>query len=183
MMRDALQSLICSQCGGGPLTNGGHGTVSCPYCGSTFAHPDRVCKCGTVNEQDAHACVACGERLQEPCVRCGTFNGLRATHCRQCGSALNILEHIAARRAQTEADRRYNLQAEATRVKEEDEQAAQRRMDEMWAVEHKRLETLAKNKAEQQRQERLIWMIAAVAIIALVVCIVALALSAQLRMH
>ena len=183
-MRDALQSLTCSQCGGSPLTDDGNGTVSCPYCGSTFAHPDRVCpRCETVNEQDAHTCVACGERLKEPCVRCGTLNGVKATYCRQCGSALNILEHIAARRAQTEADRRLNLQTEATRVKEEDEHAAQRHMEEMWAVERQRLDTLAKNKVEQRRQERLIWVITVVAIAALIICIVALALSAQLRIH
>jgi type IV secretory pathway component VirB8 len=45
------------------------------------------------------------------------------------------------------------------------------------------LETLAKNKAEQQRQERLIWAIATAAIVIMVVVIMALTVMAQLRPH
>ena len=74
-MSDVLQSLKCSQCGGGPLTDNGDGTIACPFCGSTFAHPERVCpRCETVNEPDVRQCVSCGQTLQEPCVRCGALN-------------------------------------------------------------------------------------------------------------
>jgi len=183
-MDDALQSLTCGQCGGGPLTDNLNGTVSCPYCGSTFAHPERTCPCcETVNEQDARECVACGAKLKEPCVRCGTMNWVNAAYCRRCGAALNILEHIAARRAQTDADRLSHIQAQAARLKEETERASQRRMEEMWAIENQRLETFARNKIEQRRQERLIWAVTVMAIAALVIIVVALTVIAQLQAH
>jgi DNA-directed RNA polymerase subunit RPC12/RpoP len=183
-MSDILQSLKCTQCGGGPLTDNANGTISCPYCGSTFVHPERVCPhCETVNEPDARQCVACGEKLKEPCARCGTLNWAMASYCQRCGAALDVLEHIALRRSQTDADRLRSIQAEAPRIKEETERFLQAQKEQMWAQERKRLETLAKNKAEQQRQERLIWAIATAAIVIMVVVVVALTVMAQLRPH
>lgn len=183
-MIDVLKSLRCTQCGGGPLTDQGDGTIACPYCGSTFAHPERVCpRCETINDMNARECVTCGEKLKEPCVRCGTLNWSQARYCQRCGAALDVLEHIAARRSRTDAERLQSIQAEAPRLKEETERASQRRMDEMWAKEHARLEQLARDKAEQQRQERLIWMVATAAIVILILTVVALAVIAQVRPH
>jgi len=176
--RSKLVSLNCAQCGGSPLTDDGDGTVSCPYCGSVFAHPERVCpRCETVNETDAARCISCGEKLREPCVRCGTFNWVHATHCQNCGAALDMLEHIAARHAETTAERLRRLQAEMPSIKDEAERASKERLEKMWAQERARTEKLAKAKAEQQRQERIIWTIAAVAIVLVVIAVVALAVA------
>jgi ribosomal protein L40E len=181
-MSDLLQSFQCAQCGGGPLTDNDNGTVTCPYCNAVFAHPDRVCpRCQTVNETDARECVSCGERLQEPCVRCGTLNVVSARHCRRCGAALSILEHIAERRAQSDAERILSLQAEAPHIKEETERASQERLGKMWAQENARLTALAKSKAEQQRQERLLLAIAVTAMILVAFVIVALTIVSQMR--
>jgi ribosomal protein L40E len=180
-MSEALQSLTCSQCGGSPLKDNGDGTISCPFCGSTFAHPERVCpRCETVNELDARLCVSCGEKLREPCVRCGALNAVNASYCHECGAGLDLLEHLAARRAVSDADRLQQLQSEATRIKEDTERASQERMSKFWAQEQTRLQSLAKAKAEQQRQERLIWILATCAVIILVIVLVALGLMALL---
>jgi ribosomal protein L40E len=180
-MSEALQSLTCSQCGGSPLKDNGDGTISCPFCGSTFAHPERVCpRCETVNELDARLCVSCGEKLREPCVRCGALNAVNASYCHECGAGLDLLEHIAARRAVSDADRLQQLQSEATRIKEDTERASQERMSKFWAQEQTRLQSLAKAKAEQQRQERLIWILATCAVIILVIVLMALGLMALL---
>ena len=181
-MSDLLQSLNCPQCGGQSLVDKGDGTVSCPYCGSTFAHPERVCpQCETVNEPDARQCVSCGEKLREPCVRCGTLNWVEASHCAGCGAALDMLEHIAARRAETTAERLRRFHAEMPSVKDEAERGSQERLDKMWARDRARMEALAKAKAEQQRQERLIWMIASAAIALVLITILILALVGQFR--
>ena len=177
-----LLTLNCAQCGASPLTDNGDGTVSCPYCGSVFAHPERVCpRCEMVNEADAARCISCGEKLREPCVRCGTFNWVQASHCQNCGAALDMLEHIAARHAETTAERLRRFGSEMPAIKDEAERASQERLEKMWTQERARMEKLAKAKAEQQRQERLIWTIAAVAIAMVVIAIVALAVVAQLR--
>ena len=180
-MSDVLQSLMCSQCGGSPLKDNGDGTISCPFCGSTFAHPERVCpRCETVNELDARLCVSCGEKLREPCVRCGALNPVNATYCHECGAGLDLLEHIAARRAVSDADRLQQLQSEATRIKEDAERASQERMSKFWAQEQTRLQSLATAKAEQQRQERLMWILATAAVIVLVIVLAALGVMALL---
>jgi len=181
-MSDVLQSLNCPQCGGQSLTDNGDGTVSCPYCGSAFAHPERVCPhCETVNEPDARRCVSCGEKLREPCVRCGTLNWVQAPYCQSCGAALDMLEYIAARRAETTEERLRRFYAEMPSVKEEAERGSQARLDRMWAKDRARIEALAKAKAEQQRQERLIWMIASAAIVMVLIAILVLALIGRFR--
>jgi len=179
-MSDAL--LKCSQCGGSPLKDNGDGTLSCPFCSSTFAHPDCVCpRCETVNEPDVRLCVSCGQKLREPCVRCGALNPVNASFCHECGAGLDLLEHIAARRAVTDASRLEQMQSEATRIKEETERASQERMSKFWAQEQARLESLARAKAEQQRQERLIVLSVSAALLVVVLSIIALAVVARLR--
>ena len=183
-MSDVLQSLKCSQCGGSPLKDNGDGTISCPFCGSTFAHPERVCpRCETINEPDARLCVSCGQKLREPCVRCGALNPVNVSYCHECGASLDLLEHIAARRSVTDAERLQQMQSEATRLKEETERASQERMSKFWAQEQARLESLAKAKAEQQRQERLIWILATSTVVILVVVLLTLGLTTLLRSH
>jgi len=181
-MSEVLQSFKCTQCGGSPLKDDGGGTLSCPYCGSTFAHPDRVCpRCETVNEPGARLCVSCGEKLREPCVRCGALNWVRAIYCHECGASLDLLEHIAARRAVTTSDRLQQIQFDATHLKAETERASQERMSKFWAQEQARLESLARDKAAQQRQERLIWILATLAIAILVIVLLASGLATLLR--
>ena len=184
-MSDVLQSLRCASCGASPLTDNGDGTIACPYCGSTFAHPERVCpRCQTVNEPDARQCTSCGQTLRQPCARCGTLNWSQATYCQRCGAALDVLEHISSRRAETTADRIVRLQAGMTTVKDEAERASQARLAEMWGRDNARLEAIAKAKAKQQRQERLLWVIATLAILAVLFAIVTLTLVAPfLRAH
>jgi hypothetical protein len=119
--------------------------------------------------------------LREPCVRCGALNPVNASYCHECGAGLDLLEHIAARRAVTDAGRLEQMQAGAARIKQETERASQERMSKFWAQEQARLESLAKAKAEQQRQER--WIVLAVSAILLlaVLSIIVLALVARLR--
>lgn len=182
-MSDILQSLTCSKCGGGPLTDQGDGSIACPYCGAVYAHPERVCpRCETVNAPGVRECIACGQTLQEPCVRCGTLNWVNAAYCKRCGAALNILEHIAARRAEGDADRLQRIQAESVKIKEETERASQERLDKMWAQDKERLDALARSKAEQQRQERLIVTVTGIVLLALILLVIVLALTSQLRL-
>jgi ribosomal protein L40E len=184
MMSDILQSLRCARCGASPLTDNNDGTIACPYCGSTFAHPERVCpRCQTVNELDARQCVSCGQTLRHPCARCGTLNWSQATFCRRCGASLDVLEHIAARRAETTADRIVRLQSSMTSVKEEAEGASQARLAEMWARDNARLEATAKSKAKQQQQERLLWAIATIAILAVLIIMAMTLVAPLLRTH
>ena len=174
-MSEILQSLNCPQCGGCPLTDNGNGTISCPYCGSAFAHPERVCpQCETVNEVDARQCVSCGQKIKEPCVRCGTLNWVQAQHCQRCGAGLGVLENIAVRHAETTADRIVRMQAESTAIKAEAERSSQARLQTMWAKDNARLEALARSQIKRKHEERLIWMIATGMIVALLIVILVL---------
>jgi FtsZ-binding cell division protein ZapB len=105
------------------------------------------------------------------------------SYCLQCGAALDVLEHIATRRAESTAERITRRQSEMTPLKEEAERASQERLEKMWAKDHARMEALAEAKTKQEWQERLLWIIAAAAIVALLIGIVALAVIAQFRAH
>ena len=180
-MNETLKSFTCSQCGGGPLSDNGDGSLTCPFCGSTFAHPERVCpRCETINELGVHECIACGQTLQEPCVRCGALNWVNATYCKRCGAALNILEHIAARRAEGDGERLRRLQSEASKIKQETERSSRERLDKLWAQDRARLETLARNKAEQQRQEHVLITVMVVAVAVLILAVIVLAAVSRL---
>ncbi len=183
-MSDVLQSLSCTQCGASPLSDNGDGTLSCPYCGCAFAHPERTCPhCQAINEQDARRCVSCGEVLRKPCSRCGALNWVQASHCSTCGASLDMLEHIALRRAETTAARLRRLQEEAPMIKEEAERASQARLERMWADDRTRLDALAKDKARQRTQEQIIWTIAALIIVALLIYIIASAVMSRYPVH
>ncbi len=173
-MSEALQSLRCTQCGASPLEDNGDGTISCPYCGSAFAHPERACpQCEAINELGALRCVSCGQVLRRPCARCGTINWIQASHCKSCGTTLDVLEHIAIRRTEDAAERLRRLQREAPALKLEAERESQARLARMWTQDRARLEALARAKAQQQRQEKILWTLASLAIIALLIAILA----------
>jgi len=81
---------------------------------------------------------------------------------------------------ETTAERLGRFRSEMPAMEDEAERASQERLEKMWAQERTRAEKLAKAKAEQQRQERLIWTIAAVALALVAITIVVLAVAGPL---
>jgi len=140
-------------------------------------------RCETINVPDARYCVSCGEKLREPCVRCGSLNWVHAARCQHCGAALDLLEHIVLRHAETTAERLQRLQAEMPALKEEAERASQARLEKMWAQERERQAALAKAKAEQQRQERMLLIGAVAAVAVMLIIILILGLLSLLQAH
>lgn len=151
-----LHELSCPNCGAPGLeATQPNGVVVCNSCGNRFTADDSVAcaHCETVNEPEAEYCGSCGERLKRTCAACGAENWAGAEHCTQCGRGLDALEHIAERNAkgfrETLAERRRT----ASTVKAEEEEASQRRLAEMWQVEQRRQEGLAR-EVEQQKSEQ-----------------------------
>ena len=173
----------CPDCGKGPLKDDKDGTLTCPHCNSKFAHPERVCpRCETINELSARQCVTCGQVLKKVCPQCQTINWVDATLCRQCGASLTVLDQIAARNAESNAEHIQRRQSGMAAIKVETQRASQERLAKMWDQEHQRLETIARNKAKQRRQELVIWLLVAAIILAAIIFVIAFDIAPQLRL-
>ena len=67
-------------------------------------------------------------------------------------------------------------------IKAETERASQERLAKMWDQERQRLETIARNKAKQRRQELIIWILVAAIILAAIIFVIAFDIAPQLRL-
>lgn len=151
-----LHELSCPNCGAPGLeATQPNGVVVCNSCGNRFATDDSVAcaHCETVNEPDAEYCGSCGERLKRTCAACGTENWAGAEHCTQCGRGLDALEHIAERHAKGFRETLEERRNSASTVKAEEERASQRRLAEMWQVEQRRQDDLARQMKQQKSEQ------------------------------
>lgn len=169
-MDNVLSDLRCAGCGAPALVDQGDGTVQCDYCGSAYAHPERVCpKCQTISELTDLDCPACGQPLRGLCPSCDALNPLEAQTCRRCGASLDLLAHVAGRVATTSADLIYQRSAEADALKRREEEASRARLEQMWQRDHERQERLAASRLKQQQQEKILSAVAAILLIVIIV--------------
>lgn len=88
-----LEKLACPGCGA-PLSGdfAPNQTITCTHCGVPLLltelqteHPIFCPKCRTLNADEVHFCVQCGERLKVDCVMCHYKNRIDTPHCARCG--------------------------------------------------------------------------------------------------
>ena len=158
-----LSTLRCPGCNAPSLLDVGDGSIRCEYCNSSFVHPDRLCpQCGAVNELDDLDCPQCGQALRGLCPICNTPNPLQGKVCRRCGSSLDLLGGVMDRHFKTSSDLIYSRGAEATAIKQQEEQASSERMARMWEHDHARAQRLVASRAKQQQQEQTLVKVAVI---------------------
>ncbi len=142
----------CPGCGSSSFSVGADGRLVCDYCQTAYALPGPVCPvCGAQNPPAVHRCIACGHDL----------GMLDAVFARATGGSTHWLRQT---------------REEAAAVKAQEEAASQKRLAEMWAIEQRRREELARAQAERDRQMRILWYAVVVffCIVVAIVIIVAL---------
>ena len=136
-------------------------------------------ECGAVHSADAWKCVSCGAPLVRECPACGAGNPLDAAQCQTCGQALELVDKLFARVTSGRADWLRDVQQEAAGMKADAEAASQARLEAMWAEETERQKGLAEARIEQERQQRIILMVAVgVAVVVILAVVVTLLLTA-----
>ena len=152
-MGELVSELHCPGCNAPALVDAGDGTVQCQYCASSFAHPDRVCKCGAVSDWDDLDCPQCGHALRGLCPACNTPNPLAAETCRQCHTPLDLLASVAGRAGRTSADYIYERGLEAHSIKRQEELASEERLARMWERDQSREQQTETASARRQHKD------------------------------
>lgn len=179
-----LHDLSCPTCGApGLQAHQPDGLVVCKFCGSKFAEDDRVAcpHCEAVNANEAAFCSACGGKLKRPCPACGAQNWAGADHCITCGRDLDLIGALADRHTEGFKGALQRQRESAHLIKAEEEQASQRRLGELWQVEKRRQEFLARQQAEHWRQQTALLIVVLVILGVFVLAIGAWVALAMLR--
>jgi uncharacterized membrane protein YvbJ len=158
-----LRELSCPNCGAPDLeAHQPDGVVMCRHCGNTFAADNSIAcpNCEAINPPDSSFCKACGEKLRSQCTACGAQNWSGAEFCAQCGRDLSAVAALAERHATSYKGVLQQQRDIANLLKDEDEESSKKRLAAMWSKESDRQAHLAKQRAEQQRQQRILLAVA-----------------------
>jgi ribosomal protein L40E len=167
--------LNCPGCGSSSFVANPNGNPTCEYCHAAYVPPEQTCPdCGTPHEPDARRCMSCGTDLLRPCLTCGALNPWAVPRCLVCGQEMGILGSLFERVTSTRSGWLDEVRHEATGLKAQQEAVADAQLAEMWEIERRRREAMARAQAERDRQQRLI--ITAIGIVA-VLCIIAIVVS------
>jgi predicted amidophosphoribosyltransferase len=164
MKNDILHELNCPNCLA-PLDVRDHGRhVTCAACDSQFMLTGRFCpRCGDYSTEENAVCGQCSYPLQRLCPKCQTANWSGAEYCVQCGTAMDILELITRRHAESVNGHREEQRARMKKVKAQEELAAQERMGRLLEEEEARQIALRAQLAQIQRRERrTLWILYAI---------------------
>jgi hypothetical protein len=176
--------LNCPGCGGSSFVANPNGNPICEYCYAAYVPPEQACPdCGTPHEPNARRCVSCGADLLRPCLACGALNSWAVPRCLVCGREMGILGSLFNRVTSTRGGWLDEVREEATELKAQQEAVADTQLAEMWEIERRRREAMARAQAKRDRQLRVIFtvigFIAAFGIIALVVALALETLQGQ----
>jgi hypothetical protein len=122
----------------------------------------------------------CGDPLTRNCPSCREKNWVGAEQCAHCGQPLDILAYLYQRHSQSTSEWFNRAREEARVIKEQEDESAQRRSRQLWAIERGYQQHRAEAAARQAARDRLtMWAVAAV--IALLV--ISLAVASLISSH
>ncbi len=173
-MITTLRQTACERCGGAGLELTFEGQVKCKYCGTVNNLPGIVCpRCECVSAADAEFCENCHTALSRTCPECHTKNWSGAARCVSCGRPLDTFHGLIGRLQEDTGSRLNRQQRESVELKALEEQAAERRLEQLRGIDQRREHAQAEAMAQRAVRDRQI--VTVVLVIAAVVVIAALA--------
>ena len=174
------RDLTCPSCGGPGLEPAGERVV-CVYCGAQFAGERSLCaNCRHVNRSGAEFCEMCGDPLTRNCPICREKNWVGAEYCVNCGQPLDILEYLYQRHSQSTSEWFNRAREEARVLKGQEDESAQRRSRQLWAIERGHQQARAEAAARQAAWDRrTMWAVATV----IAVIVIGLAVASLVLTH
>ncbi|HRQ37170.1 MAG TPA: zinc ribbon domain-containing protein [Chloroflexota bacterium] len=159
-MPHMLTEVACPNCLH-PIDIRQHGRhITCAACQSQFVLDGHICpRCNAYHAQEQGFCGDCGAPLTRVCQKCRTANWAGDEYCKQCGTAMDILELLKVNYAQTTADRVQAHQEWSKEIKAQEEADSQRRMAQLVAQEQVRLEELARRRAAHKQKDRQLFLL------------------------
>ena len=151
-MSTLLHQTPCWHCDGAGLELHPDGQVQCRYCGQRYNLPGICPRCEHVSAAEAEFCENCQRPLSRVCPNCQARNWSGLSECAQCGRSLDTLDHLIGSLQEGTDSRLYRQQRESAGLKLQEEQAAERRLEQLRAIDERRLK--AQNLAMAQRSTR-----------------------------
>lgn len=134
-----IEKLACPTCGApisGDFSPNQH--IECNSCGVPLLitqletdSPIFCPACRTLNSDEIHFCISCGERLKVECVLCHTNNRIDATYCAKCGAHI---KNARARRQEMLTTRRRLQSERAEAFKEKEIRQKQENLERLLAA-------------------------------------------------
>lgn len=158
-----LTEIACPNCLH-PIDIRRHGRhVTCDACQSRFVLDGHICpRCNAYHAQEQGFCGECGAPLTRVCQKCRTANWAGDEYCKQCGTAMDILELLKVNYAQTTTDRLHAHQEWAREIKAKEEADSQRRMAQLMAQEQARLAELGRLRTARKQKDRQLFLLIAI---------------------
>lgn len=169
MSDEILREIACPNCRH-PIDLQQDGrSLSCAACGSQFILEGHFCpSCLAYHQADTLFCGQCGTALKRTCQRCQTSNWAGHEYCQQCGAALDIFDVVMLQTKEARKKMQEERLDLIRKMKEEEERASARRMQELVAIEEARLAEFQARRHKQAQRDRQM-LIAAFLVIFLVV--------------
>lgn len=148
------RELSCPGCGQRGLLPLDAHRAECPACDAELEVADILCpECGRINPSDATLCVTCGTGLWRACPNCSTRNWAGATACPRCGRHIDSLGRLLDRHVDVHVQQAARTD-ELVHGKHLDDWAAQRVMDQMQAIETRRLAQIESDERQTRVENR-----------------------------
>ena len=131
--------------------------VNCEACQSQFLLHGHLCpRCGTYHRDEVDFCRNCGASLTRVCHKCSHVNWAGDEYCARCGDAMDIFELLSLQDRQARQERLIQRREQIRRLRAVEEEASQKRLEELEAIEAARQEELRRRRAEQRRRDRML---------------------------
>ena len=165
--------LNCPGCGSSSFVANPNGNPICEYCDAAYVPPEQTCPdCGTPHEPDARRCMSCGADLLRPCLACGALNSWAVPRCLVCDQEMGVLGSLFDRVTSTRSGWLDEVREEATELKAQQEAVADAQLAEMWEIERRRREAMARAQAELDRQQRLVFTVIGIVVALCIIVII-----------
>lgn len=172
MNSQLLQEVACPNCQY-PIDIREHGRhVTCEACNSHFVLQGHLCPyCSSYHKEEALFCRECGAALVRSCGRCATANWAGDEYCAKCGEALDIMDLLTRFQHNSRMELLEKRQEEIRRIRQIEDEATRRRVEELNAIEEARLAELQLHAEQKRAQERKLMLFTAAIIITFVVLV------------
>ncbi len=155
MNSQLLQEVACPNCQY-PIDIREHGRhIRCEACNSHFILQGHLCPyCSSYHKEEALFCRECGAALVRTCGRCATSNWAGDEYCVKCGEALDILDLLTRFQHNSRLELLEKRHEEIRRIRQIEEEATRRRVEELNAIEEARLAELKARAGQKRARER-----------------------------